>query len=292
MANTSVPLSDGYIPFTYQGETFQTYCKVFGHLQGRTSNPLVVLHGGPGLTHDYTLSLSDLATSSIPVILYDQLGNGKSTHLKDKPEKFWTIDLFIDELINLLRHFGIEDSFDILGHSWGGILGLEFEVRRQPVGLKHLVLTNALASVGLYREAQSKLLETFPEWVREGMAAGIKDTRKYPALKEFYAKHVCNVSPWPEEVTDSFDQVYTEKGDATVMSAPVVRGWSIIDRLHLVRVPSLVINGPDDVSQDLAVAPLVWGINRTKWVRQEGTSHMPFWEKREDYMDVVRSFLK
>ncbi len=102
---------------------------------------LIDIHS-PGLSHDYLLPLSDLATKfSIPVVFYDQIGNSRSTHLPSKPPSFWTIDLFIAELVNLLEHFHIQEGFDFLGHSWGGILGLEFEVRRQSEGLRHLVLT-------------------------------------------------------------------------------------------------------------------------------------------------------
>ncbi|KAH9834554.1 L-amino-acid amidase [Rhodofomes roseus] len=72
MADPSVPVTDGHAPFVYENETFDTYFKVFGQLDGRTRDPLVVLHGGPGLTHDYMLPLSDLATVGIPVILCGQ----------------------------------------------------------------------------------------------------------------------------------------------------------------------------------------------------------------------------
>ena len=57
---------------------------------------------------------------SIPIVLYDQIGNGASSHIKDKPDGFWTAELFMDELDNLLKHLGIRDNFDLLGHSWGG----------------------------------------------------------------------------------------------------------------------------------------------------------------------------
>lgn len=107
----------GKIPFAYNGETYYTWYKVFGDLKSGV-RPLVVLHGGPGLSHHYMLPHATLATShNIPVIFYDQIGIGESTHLSDKPKEFWTIDLFLDELDNLLKHFGIQGNFDLLGHS-------------------------------------------------------------------------------------------------------------------------------------------------------------------------------
>ena len=160
---TDAPVTEGSIPFIYQGETYQTYYKVFGSLADRTTTSLVILHGGPGLSHDYLLPLSDLADTSIPVIFYDQIGNARSTHLKSKPRTFWTIDLFIDELENVLRHFDIQENFSLLGHSWGGILASEFEVRRQPAGLRRLVITNSLAEASLWVQSNAMLAQSFPK---------------------------------------------------------------------------------------------------------------------------------
>lgn len=64
--------------------------------------PLLVLHGGPGCTHDYLVSLCDLVNDNRSVIHYDQLGNGRSTHMSEAPYDFWTVDLFLRELENLI----------------------------------------------------------------------------------------------------------------------------------------------------------------------------------------------
>ena len=103
---------------------------------------------GPGMAHDYLTPIGDLQTSR-PVVFYDQLCSNRSTHLPNKPKSFWTIDLFVDELVNLTNHLGISSRFDILGHSWGGILASEFVIRRQPSGLRKLVLVGSLASMEL-----------------------------------------------------------------------------------------------------------------------------------------------
>ncbi|KAI0362151.1 alpha/beta-hydrolase [Trametes cingulata] len=219
-ASSSV-IVEGSIPFAHGGETYQTFYKVFGNLTTRTHTPLVVLHGGPGLSHDYLLPLSDLSTHhAIPVILYDQIGNARSTHLRDKPASFFTIDLFIDELENLLAHLSVENSFDLFGHSWGGILGTEFEVRRRPAGLRHLILSDSLASMELWQESNAQLLKAFPKDVQEGMAAGMKDPAAYQnALRRFHAVHGCRVKPMPKEFVFSIDQVFGSNGDPTVASS-------------------------------------------------------------------------
>lgn len=225
MANPSVTtVKSGTISFTYDGETFDTYYVVFGDLERRTKDPLVVLHGGPGLVHDYLVPFSDLtAAADIPVILYDQIGNGRSTHLRDKPSEFWKIDLFIEELANLLSHFGIQDGFSLAGHSWGGILAAEYEVQKQPKGLKKLILTNSLASIALWMKSNMQLLQTFPKEVQEGVIGGMKNPEKYEAaLRELHRVHGCILNPQPEEFVSTLSQVFSKDGDPTVAHAPYV----------------------------------------------------------------------
>ncbi|KAJ6499610.1 hypothetical protein C8R47DRAFT_950246, partial [Mycena vitilis] len=60
------------------------------------------------------------ASRNIPVIIYGQTECGTSTHLRDKPKEFCTVELFMAELDNVLAHFKVADNFDLFGHSWGG----------------------------------------------------------------------------------------------------------------------------------------------------------------------------
>ena len=218
---TIQPSQEGTIDFPYNGETFQTFYKVFGDLKETTRTPLVVLHGGPGLSHDYLLPISDLATTAnTPVILYDQIGNARSTHLKEKPATFWTVDLFIDELENLLFHFKISDDFHLLGHSWGGILGVEFEVRRQPKGLNKFISADSLAAHNLWLKSVVELAQTLPEEVRAGLALGMKDREKYwEALLVLHSHFGCIVKPMPKQYHDTMAWVFGEHGDPTVANA-------------------------------------------------------------------------
>ena len=220
--NPSASIRTGTVPFTYEGEVYQTFYKVYGDLDGRTKTPLVVLHGGPGLIHDYLAPFSDLSVdASIPVITYDQIGNGRSTHLKDKPAEFWTIELFVKELLNLVHALGIQDAFDLAGHSWGGILATEYTVREKPVGLKHLVVADSLAASALWGKSTMELMQTFPKEVQEGLMVGMKEPKKYhQALLAFHAAYGCTVTPSPKEYIDSLDAVFGENGDPTVANAP------------------------------------------------------------------------
>ncbi len=142
--------SKGRVPFS-DGETWY---RITGDLS-RGVTPLVVAHGGPGATHEYLLSLTAMARDR-PVIHYDQLGCGNSTHLQDADPSYWTVDLFLAELDNLLEELGIADGYHLLGQSWGGMLSAEHAVRR-PAGLKRLVISNSPASMPLWLEAAASL---------------------------------------------------------------------------------------------------------------------------------------
>ncbi|MGJ8583835.1 MAG: alpha/beta fold hydrolase [Marinosulfonomonas sp.] len=187
-----VMTSEGFSP--YKG--YQTWYRISGDLQAGKM-PLVVAHGGPGCTHDYVDSFKDIANTGRPVIHYDQIGNGKSTHLRDKGADFWTVDFFLGELDALLAHLGIADNYALLGQSWGGMLGSEHAVR-QPAGLKALVIANSPSSMPLWLAGAAELRAALPQEVQDTLdeheAAGTIDSAAYQAATdEFYARHVCRV---------------------------------------------------------------------------------------------------
>jgi len=273
---------------------------ILGDLSNRKAAPLIGLHGGPGLAHDYLLPLADLSDSR-PVILYDQIGNARSTRFPDRPQSFWNIDLFIDELVNLLNHFGIQDEFYLLGHSWGGILATEFEVRRHPPGLKGIVISDSLAAMDLWMQSNMQLMSAFPQEVQDGLKGGYSDMKRYrTALEQLHAVHGCRIKPQPKEVAaGGLDPVFGDKetgegGDPTTslaMFGGELNGWTIVDRLHEIRVPCLLINGRYDISQDFVIQPFFDKISKVKWVTLENSSHLPMWEERERYIKVVENFL-
>ena len=157
---------EGHLDFVVPGvdKPCKTWYKVFGDLKTSARRPLVILHGGPGVVHNYLLSLTDLTSShGIPVIFYDQLGNGKSAHLPEKSgdASFWTEELFLTELKQLLEHLGVQNNFDLLGHSWGGMLGARFAISHPP-GLKRLIIASAPASMKLWVEATNHLRSQLP----------------------------------------------------------------------------------------------------------------------------------
>ncbi|MCF7698307.1 proline iminopeptidase-family hydrolase [Loktanella sp. M215] len=280
---------------------YETWYQVKGDLDSETP-PLIVLHGGPGCTHDYVLAFGDIADTGRPVILYDQIGNGRSTHLRDKGPDFWTVDLFIAELENLIDHLGVRDGYHVLGQSWGGMLGAEFAVRR-PDGLISLVIADSPASMALWVQEANKLKAALPADVAEALtsheAAGTTDDPAYVAASDvFYAKHVCRVQPMPPEVVRTFDAIAADPTVYHTMNGPsefhvigTLKNWTIIDRLHRIAVPTFLISGRHDEATPATVQPYADNIPDVRWQIFEDSSHMPHVEEKDACLSVVAAFL-
>ncbi|WP_016904440.1 proline iminopeptidase-family hydrolase, partial [Xanthomonas arboricola] len=210
--------TEGYVEF----RGYRTWYRITGDLRSDAC-PLIVLHGGPGCTHDYVDSFKDLAANGRAVIHYDQLGNGKSTHLPDADPGFWTVGLFLDELQALITQVGLS-QYALLGQSWGGMLAAEHAVRR-PAGLRALVIANSPASMGLWRAAALRLRARLPEDIQAALdaheAAGTLDDPAYRAASQvFYAQHVCRVLPWPAEVARTFAAIDADPTVYHAMNGP------------------------------------------------------------------------
>jgi L-proline amide hydrolase len=264
--------------------------------------PLVLVHGGPGCTHDYLLSLAALADQGRAVIHYDQLGAGNSTHLPDKGVEFWTVDLFLDELDNLLEALGVRDGYHLLGQSWGGMLGSEHALRR-PEGLTSLVISNSPASMELWSQEAKKLRALLPAEVEAALdrheAAGTtKDPEYLAATQVYYDEHVCRVVPNPPDVVRTFQLLEEDPTVYHAMNGPnefycigSLRDWSVVDRVKDITAATLLCSGRFDEATPATVQPFFDAIPDVRWEIFEASSHMPFIEEPERYLDVVPSFL-
>lgn len=172
------------------------------------------------MAHNYLLpiSLLSLAPYNRPVILYDQMGCGKSTHYPEKKgdATFWTPELFIAELNNLTSYFNIP-SYDILGQSWGGMLGAQFATT-QPKGLRRLVIADSPSDMKTWVAVADALRKQLPEDVQATLTRLEKedktDSPEYEAaMMVFYERYVCRVKPFPKELMETLEQV---KMDDTV----------------------------------------------------------------------------
>jgi len=249
---------EGTVAFPLASEEAHTWYRVTGELRpgdAAAPAPLVVLHGGPGGTHDYLLSLADLADSRA-VVHYDQLGNGRSAHYPERGADFWTPELFVRELHNLVDALRIADRHHVLGQSWGGFLAEEYAFT-QPRGLRSLVLADTAASWADFATEAGKLRDQLPAHVQETLAkheeAGTYDEPEYmQACMAFYDRHLCRI-PWPPEVAATFEYLDEDPTVYRTMNGPSefhiigsCKDWQSKDRLHEIRVPTLLVSGRHD----------------------------------------------
>ncbi|KAH9890759.1 Alpha/Beta hydrolase protein [Xylariomycetidae sp. FL2044] len=302
------PTTEGEIPFDAPGEEREckTWYKIVGDLKNAVHPPLIALHGGPGAGHEYLTSLTDLLDQfGIPIIFYDQIGCGRSTHLRNrfKDEAFWTIDLFIAELDNLIDHLQLRGrGFHILGQSWGGMLAGMFAARR-PEGLLRLIIAGAPASIPLFVEGGKRLRAQLPADIQkileEGDETGELETPEYErASAYFYKEHVCLIEPMPEPVEQAFINLKDDPTAYNTMQGPseiVVDGnlkdWDGSKEAEKINVDTLLLNGRYDEVTELCVEPWFRSIPKVKWVVFENSSHMSHWEERDRFMQLVGTFL-
>ncbi|POQ07200.1 L-amino acid amidase [Pseudomonas syringae pv. avii] len=290
-------IKEGFAPF---GD-YQTWYRITGDLRGG-GTPLVILHGGPGCTHDYVDSFKDIANTGRAVIHYDQLGNGKSTHLPDMGSEFWTVDLFLSELDNLLEYLEIADDYALLGQSWGGMLASEHAVL-QPTGLQALIIANSPADMHTWVSEANRLREELPDDVQATLlkheeAGTLTDPAYLTASRVFYDRHVCRITPWPVEVERTFHQIDEDPTVYRAMNGPTefhvigtMKDWSIVDRLSNINVPTLVISGFYDEATPLVIQPYVDNIPDVRQSVFQESSHMPHVEERMSCMGRVADFL-
>jgi len=269
--------------------------------QSDSRAPVVALHGGPGMAHDYLEPLHGLADDGWPVVLYDQFGCGRSTHRPDAPADSWTVDLFLEELDAVLDHVGVSSDYHLFGHSWGGMLAAEHAVRR-PAGLRSLILSNSLASSELWARGAARLRAGLPDEVEEVLdrheAAGTVSDAEYVAATDvYYARHFCRV-PHSDFLQASFAQ---QAADSTVYQAMwgpnefaavgSLKDWSVVDRLGEINVATLVISGEFDEATSECRQPFLDSIADVREVVVANASHVAMIEEPDAYFSALRAFL-
>jgi L-proline amide hydrolase len=297
-------VNEGKVPFQVNGDVAETWYRVDGDLRPDDPGapaPLVTLHGGPGATHDYLLPLTDLAGGRA-VVFYDQIGNGRSTHYPERGADFWTVELFVRELHNLVDGLGIAGRHHVLGSSWGGFLAQEYALT-QPGGLNSLVLADTAASFPDFLAEANRLRGELPPEVQATLKhheeAGTTDDPEYEeACMVFYRRHVCRLDPWPPELIEAFGWIdkdptvyHTMNGPSEFHVIGSIKDWQVKDRLGEIGVPTLLTSGSYDEATPMLQETLRDGIPNSEWVLFEESSHTPFSEERERYMQVVGAWL-
>jgi L-proline amide hydrolase len=284
---------EGYIPV---GE-YKVWYRIVGGGAEQEKIPLLTVHGGPGIPHDYVLDMAELASDSRRVIFYDQLGCGRS----DQPNNpsLWTIKRTVEEMGIVRRALGL-DKIHLWGQSFGGLFSIEYALS-QPSGLVSLILASSTPSIPLWIAEANRLREELPPEVQETLLrhekAGTLDDPEYQqATMVFYDRHVIRVKPIPEHVQRAMDQVgqvyYTMNGPTEFHVIGNIKDWDRTNRLSEIKVPTLITSGRYDESTPLLNEVLHKGIPGSEWVLFENSSHMAHVEERELYIATVRSFLE
>jgi proline-specific peptidase len=282
---------------TVEFRGYRTWYWIVGDLHPVSGKlPLLVLHGGPGFPHDYLEDLAQLADGGRAVVLYDQLGCGKSDHPDDAA--LWVMGTFVDELSAVREGIGL-DRVHLLGHSWGGWLALEYALRR-PAGLASLILASTCASLPAFATETKRLKESLPADVQETIdrheAAGTTADDAYvEATMAYYTQWVCRRDPFPEHVMRSFmnmrEEIYGAMQGPEWNVTGNLKDWDVSDRLGELDLPVLITSGRYDEMTSALVQPLVERIRGAEYVLFEKSAHLAMAEEPERYLRVVESFL-
>jgi proline iminopeptidase len=281
--------------------TFNVWTKRFGN------NPkikVLLLNGGPGMSHEYFECMeSFLPKEGIEFIYYDQLGTGFSDNPNDTT--MWDLPRYVEEVEQVRVALNLnKDNFYLLGHSWGGILAMQYSLKYQN-NLKGLVISNMMASCPKYGE-YSKVLE---KQMDPNILKTIKDLEakkdygnpKYMELlmANFYNQHILRkpVSDWPEPVTRSMSRLnqslyITMQGPSELGLSGKLTKWDVSKELKNIAVPTLVIGGKYDTMDPEYMKWMSTQFPKGTYLYCANGSHMSMYDDQQTYMNGLINFLK
>ena len=280
---------------------FKVWTKRFGN------NPkikVLLLNGGPGMSHEYFECMeSFLPKEGIEFIYYDQLGTGFSDNPNDTT--MWDLPRYVEEVeqVRVALHLN-KDNFYLLGHSWGGILSMQYALKYQN-NLKGLVVSNMMASCPKYGE-YSKVLE---KQMNPVVLKTIKDLEakkdyanpKYMELlmANFYNQHILRkpVNEWPEPVTRSSGRMnqslyITMQGPSELGLSGKLTNWDVSKELKNITVPTLVIGGKYDTMDPEYMKWMATQFPKGTYLYCANGSHMSMYDDQQTYMNGLIDFLK
>lgn len=272
VTETFIKVEDGY----------KVWTKSIGGSSKNARIPLLVLHGGPGMAHDYLDNLEALASDTQKVVFYDQLGCGRSDTPND-PRR-WKVPRFVNE-VDFVRYALHLDEVVILGQSWGGMLALEYFLT-QPKGVRGGILSNSLSSAPLMSAEIQRLLHEL---------LGAQSSPDENTVMDFYSRHILRLQPFPKKILEKMEQtnqVYETmwgKNEFTVTGN--LKDWVRTSDLPRIKLPIQIIFGEFDEATPTVNQVLKEGLSNSEWTLMPGCSHLPNLEKPEEYMTIIQRFL-
>jgi proline iminopeptidase len=273
---------------------FRLFYKTFG----TGEEILLCLHGGPGATHQYLLSLGELGDDKLKVVMYDQLGVGASE--KPRDTSLFTIEHGAEEVEGFRKAMNL-GKVNLFGSSYGGALALQYALRYQ-TNIKKLIIAGGMASIPETIAEMNRLKATLPKDVRDTL---VKYEERYAflhpeylkAVEVFYRNFVCRLPEWPDEVTRAFNDMsipvyWTMNGPNEFTIVGNLKDWDITARLREIKVPTLVTVGRYDEVTPKVAETIHKGIAGSKLVVFENSGHLTMWDEKENYLKTLREFLR
>jgi proline iminopeptidase len=266
---------------------------------GSGAIPVLTLHGGPGFNHFYLECLEDfLPSSGVRFWYYDQLGCGFSDTPND--DSLWTLERYIGEVEQVRAALGL-DRFILYGHSWGGMLGMEYALRH-PQHLEGLVISNMTASVAEYVKYAEVLVSQLPPAARATIkrhrATGDYESPEYQNVitEEVYKRHFCRLDPWPEPLQRSLRTINARiynimQGPDEFNIVGNFKHWDIWDRLHEIETPTLLIGARYDEMSPEQITRMSKLIPHSRLTLCERGSHTAMYDDQRVYFDALLKFL-
>jgi proline-specific peptidase len=286
---------EGYIPFAGH----RTWYRVVGEGEDPGKFPLLCLHGGPGATWHHMEPYAELAQGR-RVIFYDQLGCGNSAVSEPHDPSMWTSELYLREVAAVREALAIGQCH-VLGHSWGGMLGMAYAAVRPP-GLVSLIAESSPPSVPFWLTELDRLRAGLPEDVeatlRRHETAGTTDSAEYEStMMAFYDRHVCR-RPWPDWLRRTFDAIAANPEVYNTMNGPSefhvigpLKDFDITADLGAISVPTLLFCGEFDEVTPATVELAHKAIAGSQLIVMPGCSHMSQAEQPELTVGLLRGWL-
>jgi len=267
---------------------------------------LLLLHGGPGMTHEYFEAFdSYLPAEGIEYYYYDQLGSFYS----DQPEMsddLLALPRFVDEVEQVRQALGLDkDNFYLLGHSWGGLLAIEYALKHQD-HLKGLIVSNMMASIPQYNEyAQKTLMPAMDQKVLAEIkaleAAGKFEDPRYMELliPHHYQHHLLRMpaDQWPDPMNRAIKhlnpKVYVPmQGPSELGASGTLVNWDRTADLKNITVPTLTVGAQHDTMDPKHMEWMAKQMPKGRYLHCPNGSHMAIYDDQQAYVTGVVRFIK
>ncbi|MEO6189737.1 MAG: proline iminopeptidase-family hydrolase [Saprospiraceae bacterium] len=281
---------------------FKVWTKTIGN---NPSTRILLLSGGPGCSHEYfECCESFLPAEGIEFIYYDQLGTGYSDNPKDTV--YWNLERYVEEVEQVRKALKLDHTnFYLLGHSWGGILAMEYASKYQS-NLKALIISDMMASCPKYGQyAKEVLAKKLDPKILDSIKSieSRKDfsNPKYMELlmPNFYNQFICRIplKDWPEPMKRSFDKInnslyVTMQGPSEFGIGGNLIHWDRSEDLKNYNIPTLIIGAHYDTMDPLYMEWMSKQIKRSNFLLCKNGSHMCMWDDQEAYFGGLIQFIK